>query len=145
MIFFNLRVKEDMGRLRLNAEGKIKSWSFCEWRLTEQTERHGRWLAAASGDSTGLQVWYGKNEITSSRLSDLLSCLLVPASSAWRDQACPDHNYVLSHLPVRPPTANPNLRPSSYYSKTSFTFYTSVLITKWIASSHFEIWLYYVF
>lgn len=51
-----------------------------------------------------LQVWYGQREITSSRLSDLLSLLLVPASSAWQDQACPDHNYALTYLPARPPT-----------------------------------------
>ncbi len=50
-------------------------------------------------------------EITSSSLSDLLSLLLVPASSAWRDRACPDHNYALTYLPANHKKPQPSTLP----------------------------------
>lgn len=65
----------------------------------EAAGRKRMWLAAASGESTSR---YGiDTEITSSTPYDLLSRLLVPASSVGHDGACPDHNYACSSLPDR--------------------------------------------
>lgn len=87
-----------------------------ERRRNGETDRRRTWLAAASGEPT---CRYGMDvEITSSRLSDLLSLLLVPASSAWQDPACPDHSYAL--------------QPSS---ELPFTFYTSLWSSKLISFS----------
>lgn len=92
--------------------------SLMERRRNGETDRRRAWLAAASGEPT---CRYGMDgEITSSRLSDLLSLLLVPASSAWQDPACPDHNYA------------PALQPSS---TLPFTFYTSLRSSKLISFS----------
>ncbi len=76
------------------------SWKEEEW-VDRQTENMIgcclRWV--------DLQIWYGTDRaITSNKLSDLLSLLLVPASFAWQDRACPDHNYALTYVPARPPT-----------------------------------------
>lgn len=77
--------------------------------MSRQTDRRRAWLAAASGEST---CRYGMDrEITSSSLSDLLSLLLVPASSAWQDRACPDHNYALTYLPANHKKTQPSTLP----------------------------------
>lgn len=65
------------------------------------------------------QVWYRNIEITSSRLSDLFSLLLVPASFVGRDGACPDHNYACISLPDRPSPQTP--QPYSLYPRLCFS------------------------
>lgn len=86
------------------------------WRLVEAEEWADRQRENVIGCRlrwVDLQVQYGMGwEITFSSLSDLLSLLLVPASSEPTGLSTPDHSYALTSLPVGPRTTKPaSLQP----------------------------------
>lgn len=108
-------------KLTFKVGGGDKQWA----------DRRRTWLAAASGES----IWrYGMDRaITSCRLYDLLSYLLVPASSTWQDEACLDHKYAHSYSPAGPPTTK-TLQPSPctlHYLSSTSTF------NSWLKSKNY--------
>lgn len=85
-----------------------------------EMEQHSRqwlrerdWLLPPVSRAAGT-LWYGGREIRLSQLSDLLTLLLVPASSAWQDltrqtTSMPSPMELLDPQPQNPPAFQPPL------------------------------------